>query len=116
MHSGSEIRERLRASLAAAIKARDAVAASALRYVLSAIANAEAVSPDGGAKLPRLGAGAADVPRRELSSANRLAVIRAEVGERTAAAEQLRRLGRIGEADRLQAEAAVLMSYAGGAD
>jgi len=82
---------------------------------LSAIANAEAVLPDGGAKLPRLGAGAADVPRRELSVAHLLAIVRAEIAERTAAAEQLQRLGRNEDAERLQAEAAVLMSYVGGA-
>lgn len=115
MPSARDIRTRLRAALAVAVKSRDAVAVSALRSALSAIANAEAVPPDEGAKLPRLGAGAADVPRRELSTANVLAIVRAEISERATAAEQLQRLGRNEDADRLQAEAAVLMSYVDGA-
>ena len=40
-----EIQERLRVALRAAMKARDTVATSALRSVLAAIANAEAVPP-----------------------------------------------------------------------
>lgn len=108
MQSSREIRERLRASLATAIKTRDTVAVSALRSALSAIANAEAVRPAGGSKLSRLGIGAADVPRRELSAGEVVDIIRGEIAERSAAASEMDRLGNAEHADRLHAEAAVL--------
>ena len=115
MMSSREVRDGLRASLTAAIKTRDDVAVSALRSALSAIANAEAVGADsGGMRLPRLGIGVTDMPRRELSTGDVIAIIHAEVAERTSAATELRRLGRAEAADRAEAEAAVLMSYVGG--
>ena len=43
--SGNEIEQRFRAALLASMKAKDPVATSALRSVLAAIGNAEAVAP-----------------------------------------------------------------------
>ena len=101
-----DVSDRLRASLKAALKARDEVATSALRSALSAIANAEAV-PSGPARL-RLGIGAGDVPRRELSDAEIDAVLRAEIEEKQSAAAVYERIGELNEARRLRAEAEYL--------
>ena len=102
----ADIRRRLRDALYAALKARDEVATAALRSAVSAIANAEAVGP-APAKL-RLGPGAGDVPRRDLSDDELLAIVRAEVGERQRAAADYERLGQAEKARRLRAEADVL--------
>ena len=51
------------------------------------------------------GLGAAEVPRRELTDAEAVAIVRAEIADRTAAAEQY---GRSPAADRLRTEAALL--------
>lgn len=63
------LQARLRVALREAMKAKDAVAISALRSALSAVGNAEAVAPaePGAPFRPTLGVGAADVARRELS-------------------------------------------------
>ena len=101
-----DIRRRLRDALYSALKARDEVATAALRSAISAIANAEAVSP-GPVKL-RLGLGAGDVPRRDLSDDELLAILRAEVEERMRSAGEYDRLGQPGQARRLRSEADVL--------
>ena len=51
------------------------------------------------------GLGAAEVPRRELTEDEAAAIVRAEIAERTAAADQY---GRSPAADRLRSEAALL--------
>lgn len=107
----------LRAELARAIRARDRVAASALRSALAAVENAEAADA---ATVPRagtgdapfarslVGLGAGEAERRALTAAEVEAIVRAEVTDRQAAAREYRRLGRPEHADRLLAEAAVL--------
>jgi len=91
------------------LKARDATSVAALRSALSAIDNAEAV--DRSTPTARLGVGAADVARRELSTEEVLAILRTEVAERTSAAAEYELLGRTEQAARLRAEAATLASY-----
>jgi uncharacterized protein YqeY len=59
----------------------------------------------------RVGVGAGEVSRRELSTEDVLAVVRAEILERTAAAAEYERLGRSAHASRLKAEAAMLVSF-----
>jgi uncharacterized protein YqeY len=85
---------------------------------LSAVANAEAVDlPD--APPPnvrtignvRLGVGAGEIARRELSARDVLEIVRNEVRDRTAAAAEYERLGRAEQASRLKAEAKVLLSF-----
>jgi uncharacterized protein YqeY len=103
------IEQRLRTALRAALRARDAVAVSALRSTLAALDNATAV-PSSDAPAPGaspiagavVGLGAAEVPRRELTEAEAVAVVRAEIAERTAAAQTY---GPGPAADRLHAEA-----------
>ena len=101
-----DIRRRLRDALYDALKARDEMATAALRSAISAIANAEAVGP-APAKL-RLGPGAGDVPRRDLTEDELLAIMLAEVDERTRAAGENERLGQPEQARRLRSEADLL--------
>jgi hypothetical protein len=102
-------RERLTQSLKAAMRTRDPVAVAAIRSAMSAIDNAEAVD---GPHAPgiRLGVGAGEVARRELPAQEVLDVVRAEISERTAAADEYERMGRSDQVSRLKAEAAVLES------
>lgn len=114
------VRDRLRAALPEAMKARDPVAVAALRSALGAIDNAEAVdatrTPQPGAGHPRLagtvsGLRAAEVERRRLSAAEMDEVVRAEVADRHAAARDYEHAGHQAPAERLRDEAAVLSSY-----
>jgi len=112
------MRARLQEGLTAAMKARDRIAVGALRSVLSALANAEAVNVEhaptstGGAIAGAIsGVGAAEAPRRELSDEAVAAVVAAEIAERGAAADEYDRLGQVDEAGRLRAEAEVLSAY-----
>jgi uncharacterized protein len=109
-----EIRE-LRQALAAALKARDAAAVSALRSALAAIDNAGAVNsaqaprpdngPIGGAVS---GLGAGEVARRPLGPDDVRALVAAEIEHRRAAAREYAALGLCDRAERLQAEADLL--------
>lgn len=92
------------------------VAASALRSALGAIGNAEAVHP---ASEPAAGAGsehfaavvglgAGEAERRHLSGADVTRIVRAEITERLAAADEYERAGHAARADRLRREAQVL--------
>ncbi len=112
--------DRLRADLLTAMKARDAVAVSAIRSALAAIGNAEAVdtpaipAPDGGGPHfagSRPGLGAAEAPRRALSEAEVDAILRGQIDERRAAASGYERLGDTERAARLREEAEVLAPY-----
>jgi uncharacterized protein YqeY len=92
-----------------ALKARDSIAVAALRSAVSAIDNAEAVN-QAQASGPRLGVGAGDVARRELSTRDVIEVVRAEATARVSAADEYARLGKPEHAARLRAEAVVLQS------
>ena len=102
----------LRRALTTALKARDAVAVSALRSALAAVENAGAVeashapSPGSGPIAGAVaGLGASEVERRPVDVR---AVVAAEVEHRRAAAREYVDLGRPDRADRLTAEADVL--------
>jgi uncharacterized protein YqeY len=118
MSDAFRLRQRLRESLKAALSARDGITVTALRSAMSALDNAEAVDqshalpPTGGiVGDARLGVGAAEVARRELSTQDVIEVIRAEVRDRAAAANEYGRLGRAERARKLKAEAAALQSF-----
>lgn len=107
-------------ALLAARKERDVARVSALRSALSAIDNAEtpdAVEIDapeseaiaGGV----VGLGAAEVARRELSDDEIRDLVRTQVDERLAAAEQVSSGGHTERAAALRAEAAVLTGLLG---
>jgi uncharacterized protein len=125
------LRQRLRAALPEAMKARDAVAVAALRSALATIDNAEAVDPapapsGAAATLPGagstdvagavVGVGAAEVERRSLSDAQVEELVRAELADRQAAARQYEQAGHRQRAERLRGEAGVLGAYLDGAD
>jgi uncharacterized protein YqeY len=119
------VRDRLRAALPDAMKARDSVAVAALRSALAALDNAEAVdaarAPQPSAGHPRpagtvRGLRAAEVERRSLSAAEMEELVRAEVTERHAVARDYERAGHRRHAERLRSEATVLSSYLGSKD
>jgi hypothetical protein len=111
------LRDRLRAAVPAAIKARDRRAASALRSALAAIDNAEAVEVHdvraGAIEMSPVGPGAAECARRELTEAEIAAIVRGEVEERRAAAAVYEEAGRGDRAAELAAEADVLTAHLG---
>ena len=101
-----------------AVRQRDEASTAALRSALAAIANAEAVVvPDGPRSAPGPiaksvpGVGAAEAPRRQLSQAEVVAIIRREVSDREAAARFYEAIGRAAAADRLKKELAVLRAH-----
>jgi uncharacterized protein len=105
----------LRRALTSALKARDAVAVSALRSALAAIENASAVDashvpPSNSGPIAGAvdGLGAAEVERRPVDVG---AVVAAEVQQRREAAREYAALGRPDRADRLHAEADVLAAH-----
>ncbi len=99
------------------MRARDPIAVSALRSGLAAIANAEAVdaaqpgpsaSDESEIAGSVLGLGAGDVARGDVGKAEVREILRTEVSDRLAAADQYERLGQLERAARLRAEADVL--------
>jgi uncharacterized protein YqeY len=113
------LEQRLRQALPKAMKARDAAAVSALRTTLAAIANAEAVEapavPETTGRIAgaRIGVGAGEAARAELSEEQIASIVRAEVAERVEAAADYERAGQAEPAERLRAEAAVLTAHLG---
>ena len=98
------------------MKARDAVAVSALRSALGAIENAaavDAVAPGGGSEIAGsvFGLMATEVDRRTLSDSEMADVIRTEMAERLDAARDFELRGNAPRAARLHAEADVLSRY-----
>ncbi|WP_420119852.1 GatB/YqeY domain-containing protein [Nakamurella sp.] len=91
----SELKNRLRADLTAAMKARDTLTTATLRLALAAVTNAEV----------------AGTQARELSDAEVVAVLQKEVRKRGEAAEAFAGAGRAEQAATERAEAAVLSAY-----
>jgi uncharacterized protein YqeY len=116
---GTRLRAGLAAALRDAIRARDAIAASALRTTLGAIANAEAVAvgpqPSAAVGGPHFagavaGLRAGEVARRHLSAADVRQIVHAEIAEREHAAVGYTASGLSGQAERLRTEARILTS------
>ncbi len=91
----SDLKDRLRADLTAAIKGRDEIRSSTLRMVLTAITNAEV----------------AGKTSRELSDDDVIAVLSAEGKKRREAAEAFAAAGREESAAKERAEAEVIAGY-----
>jgi uncharacterized protein YqeY len=91
----SDLKDRLRTDLTAAIKARDEVRSSTLRMVLTAITNAEVAGKSA----------------RELTDDDVVGVLSAENKKRREAAEAFEDAGRADSAQKERAEAAVLADY-----
>lgn len=113
----TSLRDRLRAALPTAMKARDKTAVAALRSALAALDNAEAVKTDDrtvkGQAIEEvaLGAGATEVERRVLTEPEMTALVRQEVTERENAAADYETTGRVDRATQLRAEADVLAAH-----
>jgi len=93
--SMSELKQRLRADLTAAMKARDELRSSTLRMVLTAITTAEVAGKQS----------------RELSDDDIVGVLSSEAKKRREAAEAFDGAGRSALADKERAEAGVLADY-----
>lgn len=91
----SELKDRLRADLTTAIKARDEVRSSTLRMVLTAITNAEVAGKQA----------------RELTDEDVLGVLMSEGKKRREAAEAFADAGRTEQAAKERAELEVLSDY-----
>jgi len=91
----SELKDRLRSDLTAAIKARDELRSSTLRMVLTAITNAEVAGKEA----------------KELTDDDVITVLSSEAKKRREAAEAFHDAGRVESADKERAEAAVLADY-----
>ncbi len=114
-----DVETRLRAALRGALKARDVVAAFAIRSALGAIGNAQAVPADAGpgttvrtesayVAKAATGAGATEVTRRQLSPADIQTIVGAEISEREITAGRYEQAGQADRADRLRREARIL--------
>ncbi len=90
-----QLKDRLRADLTAAIKARDEVRSSTIRMALTAITNAEVAGKEA----------------RELSDDEVIGVLSTEAKKRREAATAFDDGGRAAMADKERAEAAVLADY-----
>src|SRR5215469_14361678 len=111
MLSRVDLIEQLRASLQAALESRDMIAVSALRSVLAAIANAEAVPEEAGVRYPSGSPHvAATTAGLRLDEAEIARIVRREVDERLTAAAEYERTGHIDRGRRLRREAKVLAS------
>lgn len=108
----TDLQARASAALRDALKARDAGAVDALRSLLSAIANAEAVDVRGEHVFPpKIGVSAGEVARSQLSTGDVVAIVQREIAERMAAAAEYERLGRADQATALRDQAAVLRRF-----
>ncbi len=100
------LRDRMGAALTSSMKARDREAVAALRSALARVSNAEAVHVDsvpraGAIEQARVGAGAADAPRRELTEDDVRGIVEAEVAENDHAAQHFTDIGRPDDAARV---------------
>jgi uncharacterized protein YqeY len=101
------------------MKSRDRDAVTALRTTLAAIDNAEAVETtgphaphtSGNTAEAGTGAGSTEVPRRELTTRDVRAILRAQVADRITGAAAYDAHGQTHAADRLRREAATLARY-----
>lgn len=110
----TELKERLRTDLKAAMQARASEEVRLLRTLIAALDNAEAVPAEGRQTnaLPRaFGDPSGEVDRRRLDSAEIEALLAEEVETRLAAAADYESRGRGEEAARLRAEAALIGRY-----
>ena len=121
---GGDLREQLRRRLSQAMRDRDRVATAALRDVIAALDNAEAVDPGedvtsaaseyvaGGV----VGLGAAEAERRVLDLESQRAILTADMEARLAAAATYEHHGHGARGAQLRAEADVLRAVLEAAD
>ncbi len=103
------LRARLKADLPKAMKARQSNTVNALRTVLAAIDNAEAVEVDT-SRVPLVGR-SNDVQRKVLTEEDIAAILQREIADLRAAIAKYQQIGKVAEADQLQAGLEVLVGY-----
>jgi uncharacterized protein YqeY len=109
--SATDLKERLRADLKTAMRARKPGEVAVIRTLIAAIDNAEAVPIDGLEERLRQREAIGEVARRELDAAALDAVLAKESDTRLAAAEDYDRHGRNDDAARLRQEAELVARY-----
>jgi uncharacterized protein YqeY len=115
----TNVRERLRTALPAALKQRDAALVAVLRATLAALDNAEAVPlqehGQGSLALEEtpVGVGVREIARRDLSDEEVVHLVRAEIDERQRVARVYEQAGQHERARRLRHEADTLAAVAG---
>lgn len=109
----TQLRARLSADLRTAMRARDHAATAAIRSLVGALDNAEAVDVPERSSIdpPLVGHRAGEAPRRVLDAANVRRLLDREIIDRDDAVREYRQLGQDDAAERLDAEAAVLRRY-----
>jgi len=110
----TQLKERLRADLKAAMQAKATDEVRLLRTLIAALDNAEAVPVERapGDALPRaFGDGSNEVARRQLDAPAVDALLAAEAQSRLDAAADYDRHGRAEDADRLRREAELIGGY-----
>lgn len=119
----SQLTDAFRARLKRGLKERDQVAVAAVRSVLAALDNAQAVSALGTEVETvitesfagvSLGVGSSEVERRVLGVSEVAGVIEGEIAEREAAAQQYAAAGYDDHAEQLRAEVAVIREVLAG--
>jgi uncharacterized protein len=105
------LRQVLQAELITAMKKEDRTAMMAIRSVLSAIANKEAVPAPGISSIDEPLKGYGDVARRELTPAEVRLVVMDEVDERRNSADYLQTAGKHEEAEALKSQVAILERF-----
>jgi uncharacterized protein YqeY len=105
----SVVRDELESDLTVAMSDRDATRVAAIRTALAAIDNAEAV--EGSEVPPGSGVYETELPRRMLIEEEVLAVVSGVRDELRDSASEMRRVGQLEEADRLERQVEVLDAY-----
>lgn len=114
MSAATYLKERLRADLTLAMRARDNDTVRLLRALIAALDNAEAVPEQAGAQRlaqRAFGDPSGEIARAELDAAAVDIVLDREAAERLAAAESVERGGQAEASARLRAEAARIARY-----
>jgi len=111
----ANLRATLRTDLKSAMLGRKPDEVAALRALIAAIDNAQAVTgePDGRYVSNRFADGAAEVARKLMSKADLQALLDGEIAARRTAADQYRSAGHPDRADHLSHEAAIIARYIG---
>jgi uncharacterized protein YqeY len=106
------LRDRLKADLMKAMKARETNTVTILRTLLGAIDNAEAVEVvEPSMPIAPVIGQSNEVPRKVLTEADILAILQCEADEQAQAVAEYERLGQQAEADRLRAGLEVITQY-----
>ena len=89
---------------------------AALRALISAIDNAQAITldePSGKDALNKFGDASVEMPRKAMSEADLRTLLTREIAARRTAADEYRSIGHPDQADRMSREAEIIASYVG---